>query len=103
MEVRYFVTDGGRCPAGDFLGELPEPFGGQIRADLTLIGREGEKAPISKPIKGHKPMWELRVGGYRVFFIRQGDVLWVLGVCKKQDQHREIAACAKRMKQLIGG
>jgi mRNA-degrading endonuclease RelE of RelBE toxin-antitoxin system len=102
MEVRYYVTDAGRCPGGDFLRTLSEPFRGQIRADLTVLGREGEKAQISKkPVKGHKPMWELPIGGYRVFFVREQDAFWVLGVCKKQDQDREISACAKRMKSLM--
>ncbi len=97
------MTAAGRCPAEDFLGAQAEPFRGQILADLTLLEREGERAPISKkPVGGYKPMWELRIGGYRVFFIRSGQVFWVLGACKKQDQEREIAACAKRM-QLIGG
>lgn len=104
MEVRYYATAAGRSPGFDFLSSLSEPFRGQILADLTLLAREGEKAPISKkPIKSHKRLWELRIGGYRVMFVREGDVFWVLGVCKKQDQDREIAACAKRMKDLLGG
>jgi putative component of toxin-antitoxin plasmid stabilization module len=104
MDVRYYVTDANRCPAGDFLAGLPDRFRGQIRADLTLLGREGERAPISKKtVKGHKPMWELRIGGYRVFFFRAGDVFWVLGGCKKQDQNREILASAQRMKLLRQG
>ena len=103
MEVRYYVTPAGRSPGRDFLVTLSEPYRGQILADLTVLGREGDKAPISKkPIKGHKPMWELRIGGYRVLFVRDGEVYWVLGVCKKQDQNREIAACDKRMHDLLG-
>ena len=47
-------------------------------------------------------MWELRIGGYRVFFVRIGPVFWVLGACKKEDQAREIAACARRMEALGG-
>ena len=95
------MTDAGRCPARDFLSALAEPFRGQILADLSLLGREGERAPISKkPVRGHKPMWELRIGGYRVLFVRERETFWILGACKKQDQAREIAACTKRMKHL---
>jgi len=47
-------------------------------------------------------MWELRVGGYRVLFMRQREVFWVIGACKKQDQAREIAACDKRVRDLLG-
>jgi putative component of toxin-antitoxin plasmid stabilization module len=104
MDVRYYVTDAGRCPIGDFLAALPDHLRGQIQADLTLLGREGERAPISKKtVKGRRPMWELRIGGYRVFFFRAGDVFWILGGCKKQDQAREIAASAQRMKQVRQG
>jgi mRNA-degrading endonuclease RelE of RelBE toxin-antitoxin system len=103
VQVRYYGTAANRCPASEFLSSLAEPFRGQILADLTLLGREGERAPISKkPIKGHKPMWELRIGGYRVLFVRQADVFWVLGVCKKQNQDREIQTCSKRMKDILG-
>jgi mRNA-degrading endonuclease RelE of RelBE toxin-antitoxin system len=104
VEVRYYVTGADRSPGSDFIASLAEPFRGQILADLTLLAREGEKAPISKkPLRGHRPMWELRIGGYRVLFVRRGQVFWVLGACKKQDQDREIAACSKRMRDLLGG
>jgi mRNA-degrading endonuclease RelE of RelBE toxin-antitoxin system len=103
VEIRYYVTAADRSPGREFLASLSEPFRGQILADLTLLGREGEKAPISKkPLKGCKPMWELRIGGYRVLFVRHEEAFWVLGVCKKQNQDREIAACVKRMKDLLG-
>ena len=105
MQVRYYVTDHGQCPGRRFLSGLAERFRGQISADLALLGREGEKAPVSKKrVKGHNPMWELRIGGYRVFFVREGkEVFWVLGMCKKQDYEREIAAYARRMNDLFGG
>ena len=103
MEVRYYATSAGRSPGWDFISTLSEPFRGQVLADLTVLAREGEKAPISKKsLKGHKPLWELRIGGYRVLFVRQGDVFWVVGACKKQDQAREIAACDKRVRDLLG-
>lgn len=104
MEVRYYVTDADRSPADEFIRSLAEPYRSHIRADLSVLGREGDKAPISKkPIKGHRPMWEVRTGGYRTFFVRIGDVFWILGSCKKQNQDREISTSAKRMKQLLGG
>jgi mRNA-degrading endonuclease RelE of RelBE toxin-antitoxin system len=104
VEVRYYATEAGRSPADDFIASLAEPYRGQIRADLTVLERHGDKAPVSKKaIKGHKPMWELRIGGFRIFFVRSGDVYWILGACKKQNQDREIAACAKRMTELRGG
>lgn len=98
------MTEAGRCPARDYISGLADTYRASITADLDLLGREGDKAPISKkPIKGHRGMWEVRTGGYRVFFVRIGDVFWVLGACKKQDQKREIAASATRMNRLMGG
>lgn len=101
MEVRYYATDAGRQPARDFLLSLEVRLQMQIRGDLRTLEMFGDKAPISKrPIKGHRPMWEFVIGSYRVFFVRLADVFWILGMCKKQNQDREIAACAARMQKV---
>jgi hypothetical protein len=94
VEVRYYATEAGRSPADDFIAALADRYRGQIRADLTMLERHGDKAPISK---------KAIIGGFRIFFLRLGDVYWILGGCKKQNQDREIAACAKRMMDLRGG
>jgi len=63
----------------------------------------GLQAPISmKPIKGpqNRGMFEIRTGGFRTFFCQRSGVVWILHVCKKQDQDAGIAAARGRMKKL---
>ena len=104
MGVIFFNSASGRSPPLDFLRALEADDRAYILSDLQRLEREGDKAPISKkPIKGHKPMWEVRTGGYRTFFVRQGEAFTVLHVCKKQDQRRGIEVAATRMKHVLGG
>lgn len=100
--VVYYVTDAGRCPFKEFLDALPEKQAAQIVADLHVLGRDGVRhAPISKrPIKGRSPMWELRIGGYRVLFVEAAGKIVILAGCKKGDQDAAIKAAAKRMDAL---
>jgi Gp49-like protein DUF891 len=102
--VRYFTTDAGRCPFRDFLDGVTDKEEAAILGDLAMVDAHGlDKSPVSvKPIKGHFPMWELRVWGFRVLFVPHDGNYVVLGGCKKQNQEAEISASAKRMKQLRG-
>lgn len=103
MGVSFFQTDSGRSPPLDFMRALEATDRAYILADLQRLEQEGDKAPISKkPIQGHKPLWEVRTGGYRTFFVRQGAAFTVLHVCKKQDQRRGIELASTRMKQVLG-
>jgi hypothetical protein len=62
------------------------------------------KAPIScKTIKGHRPMFEVRTGGFRSYCVVKAQTLWVLHVGRKQDQRRDIEVADKRMKLVLGG
>ena len=103
MEVRFFATAAGRSQPREFFSGLQAREKAFIAADLERLQKEGLKAPISKkPIKGHKPMWEVRTLAFRIFFVHHGDVFWVLHICKKQDQRRGIEAAHTRMKEAIG-
>lgn len=104
LRVEFFTTAAGRRPAQEFLDSLEDADRAYIVADIvTFATRGGFKAPVSaKPIKGHKPMIELRTGGLRsLFAIVEGRTMWILHVCKKQDQVRGIVVAAARMKELL--
>lgn len=100
MEPRYYETAAGRCPARDFLSSVEAKFEAQIRTDIVLFAREGEKAPVSRrPVKGFSPLWELRTGGYRTIVWREGNVLWIFEICKKQDERRGYERAMARYKE----
>jgi phage-related protein len=99
--VLYYQTRAGRRPAKDFIERLAKREGAQLLADLDLISEHGLEAPVSmKPIKGHHGMHELRIGPNRAYYVMVEDTMVLLGGSKKDDQEREIKACAARMKDL---
>ncbi len=101
--VRFFATGAGRSQPTDFLDGLPARDRAQIVADILAFREHGLQAPISmKPIKGraNRGLFEIRTGGFRTLFMQKGGVVWVLHVCKKQDQAAGIEAARARMKQV---
>jgi len=102
VEVRHYRTEAGRSQSEAFLGSLAPKFSVSIAADLALMEKHGDLAPISKrPVTGYLPLWELRTGGYRTIFVRVGEVYWVLHICKKQDEKRGYDTAWKRYQQLV--
>ena len=62
------------------------------------------KAPIScRAIKGQRPLFEIRTGGFRTYCVVKAQRLWVLHVGRKQRQKRDIEVAAQRMKTVLGG
>jgi phage-related protein len=103
LEVRFFETDAGNSQPRNFLDALPAKDRAYIVADIVALGDYGIRAPISaRPIKGRKNrgMSEIRTGGFRTFFCFKRGVVWVLHICKKQDQDAGIEAARRRMEQL---
>jgi len=103
FEVRFYATDAGRSQPTEFLDSLPARERAQVVADIMSFRDHGLQAPISmKPIKGwpNRGLLEIRTGGFRTLFCRKGGVVWILHVCKKQDQDAGIEAARARMKKL---
>jgi phage-related protein len=103
FEVRFYASDAGRSQPTEFLRTLPSRDRAQIVADITALRDHGLQAPISmKPIKGrpNRGLFEIRTGGFRTLFCQKGGVVWILHVCKKQDQDAGIEAARARMKKL---
>ena len=104
LGLRYFATGTGRSQATDFLTGLPGRESAQIVADVEAFRIYMLKAPIStRPIKGKRPMFEIRTGRFRTYCVVRGQTLWVLHVGRKRDQRRDIEVAAERMKALSGG
>jgi Phage derived protein Gp49-like (DUF891) len=104
LTVTYYETDAGRSQAIDFLGALPAGQRAEIVADVEAFRLGGWAAPIScRWIKGHHPLIEIRTGGFRTYCVVRRSVVWVLHVGRKQNQQRDIATAAIRMKHVIGG
>ena len=103
FEVRFYATDAGRSQPTEFLDSLPARDRAQIVADVMAFRDHGLQAPISmKPIKGrpNRGLFEIRTGGFRTLFCQKGGVVWILHVCKKQDQDAGIESARARMKKL---
>jgi len=45
-------------------------------------------------------MFEIRTGGSRTLFCQRAGVIWILHVCKQQDQVAGIKAARARMERL---
>jgi hypothetical protein len=75
-----------------------------ILADLQAYRIYMLKAPISsRAIKGYRPIFEIRTGGFRAYCVVKGQRLWVIHVGRKQSQKRDIESAAQRMRTILGG
>jgi hypothetical protein len=103
FDVRFFATGAGRSQPTEFLEDSPARDRAQIVADIAALRDHGLQAPISmKPIKGrpNRGLFEIRTGGFRTLFCQRAGVVWILHVCKKQEQDAGIAAARGRMAKL---
>ncbi len=102
LTVRFFENPSGRSPPRDFLVDLPAADRACILADVIRVAEMGRYAPVSiKAIAGRRGLREIRTRGFRTFFsVDSRAVLWVLHVCRKQDQRHGIEMAAMRMASL---
>jgi phage-related protein len=103
LEVRFFETDAGNSQPRDFLDALPQKDRAYIVGDIAALRDYGIRAPIStRRIKGgnNRGMSEIRTGNFRTFYCFKRGAIWILHVCKKQDQLAGIEAARQRMQQL---
>lgn len=100
----YFATRRGRSQALDFLHSLPARDAAYIQADIVRVAEaDGRPTVVSvKPIKGGDGVCEIRTFGYRALYIVMGREIWLLHVCRKQDQRRGIELAKQRARELKG-
>ncbi len=103
LEVRFFETAAGNSQPRDFLDALPKKDRAYIVGDIAALRDYDIRAPIStRRIKGenNRGMSEIRTGGFRTFYCYKRGAIWILHICKKQDQAAGIDATRQRMQQL---
>lgn len=65
---------------------LPEPVRERILSALAVLAIES-RGDV-RPLQGHEGMFRLRVGEYRVLFVRVGDALVVQRVAPRGSAYR---------------
>jgi hypothetical protein len=50
--------------------------------------------------RSNRGLLEIRTGGFRTLFCQKGGVIWILHICKKEDQGAGIEAARARMMKL---
>jgi phage-related protein len=100
--VEWYATVAGRSPALEFVDELPTKDRAAIFADIQAVALYGPKAPVSmKPIKGHRPLYEIRTLGFRTFYVLSARRMVVLHVSKKEKAERGIQVASRRMREVL--
>lgn len=103
LAIRYYANASGRSQPRDFLDSIETRYSVQAYADIEAVAEHLDRAPVSmKPIKGRRYLYEIRVGGYRVFYFVRRQTLWVLHACRKSDQLRGIEAASRRLQEIMG-
>ncbi len=103
LEVVYYETGSGRSEPADYIVTLPVRVKAQALADIEAWRLYGTRAPVSwKPLRGHRPLFEIRVGGHRFYCVTHEQRLWLLQAGPKAHQGRDIEKAAKRMKHVLG-
>ena len=103
LVILYFMFEGqDESPVVAVIEQIPARFRAAILSDIGRVAEYGFKSPVSmKSIKGHSPMFEIRTGGYRTFFVMDRNEMWILHCCKKDDQRRGIEVADERMRMVL--
>jgi phage-related protein len=102
-QIEYYTDARGKCDVLDYINALQENERRQVTMHLKLLREFGLTLtlPYAKPLKGHKPLWELRPGNNRmVFFAYTGQRFIILHVFRKKGYEtpkKHIATAERRM------
>ena len=105
-QIEFFSTPDGSCPVLDFLSSLTKEERAKIRNHLRLLKEFGIQLgmPQARPLKGHKPLWELRPMPNRLIYVAVSGRRFVIvhGFKKKSQKTplKEIKIAEKRYKQI---
>jgi phage-related protein len=102
-DIEFYRTERGLSPIDEFIDELqPRDLRATIRL-MTALEQVGPalRFPHARHIDG--PLWELRPGRARFFYIIAGRTIWVLHAYRKKTQEappREIELAFRRLGEL---
>ena len=104
--VKYYTTQNGDSPIAEFLDELPGNERAKADKHIDLLRKVGTKIgmPHARPLKGHKPLWELRPMPNRFIYVTLSGKQFVIlhAFTKKQDKtpDKEIKIAENRLAEL---
>lgn len=105
--VEFYADLSGRCDVLEFIGSLPVQEQAAIKRSLELLQEFGLQLPTTyaKAITSHRKLWELSVGGIRLFYVTHaGRVFVVLHGFRKRTVKtpaREIAVAERRIAEFL--
>lgn len=106
--VEFYENAGGRRPVEEFLDGLPLEEQTKAGNHIRLLGELGIaiKGPHAKPLKGHRPLWELRPIPNRIFYFaasgRRFILLHAFSKKKWQTPRKEIKTAERRREDFLG-
>jgi len=107
--VEFYTDARGKSTVAKFINGLPEQEQATVGRHLLLLQEFGVHlgAPYTRPIAGHRKLWELRPGAIRLFyFAHTGRRFVILHAFRKKSRKtpkREIAIAERRMVTLLEG
>ncbi len=105
-QIEFFIDNRGKNPVADFLDKLPIAERAKITKHIHLLKEFGTRLgmPQARPLKGHKPLWELRPMPNRLIYVALTGKRFVLlhGFKKKSQKtpQNEINVAEKRFQKL---
>ncbi|MFQ6100763.1 MAG: type II toxin-antitoxin system RelE/ParE family toxin [Anaerolineae bacterium] len=108
-EVEFYTDARGRSPVVEFINGLSEREQTAVGRHLLLLQEFGVHlgAPYTRPITGHRKLWELRPGPIRLlYFAHTGRRFVILHAFRKKSRKtpkREIAIAEGRMATFLEG
>ena len=105
--IQFYTTPAGDSPVVEFLERLPKNERSKAYHHLKLLESLGTQIgmPQARPLKGHKPLWELRPMPNRLIYaaFSGGRFIVVHAFTKKQDKTppNEIEIAEKRLAELL--
>ena len=105
--IEFFTNDSGRSPVEEFIDSLPEDQQVKIEKYLSLLEELGVRIDRShaKPLKGHKPLWELTPFPNRVLYFMYKDrriiVLRAFKKSKLKRQRKDIVVAEDRRQKFL--
>lgn len=105
-QIEFYTDSNNSSPVTDFLNTLTVEEKVKIRNQLRLLREFGIQLgmPQARPLKGHKPLWELRPMPNRLIYVAMsGKRFVILHAFTKKSQKtppREIKIAERRYRQL---
>ena len=107
--IEYYSKARGDCPVIEYIASLSDQEQAKIDLYLRHLKDRGTELgmPFARPVKGRKPLWELRPMPHRIVYFAFSGRRFVLlhafrkGRMKKQREHFDLAE--RRRQEIAGG